>query len=165
MNDRSGAAAVALRPATRDDYPALLDIQYRAYRQKEVPLYGENIPPLRETPETVAKEVAEGKQVVVGERNGRIVASMRVKVLENGELYWGRLSVDPDLQGQGIGQQMVRGIENLFPDASGFVLDCGEKSAENRHIYSKMGYVETGESFQVPNGPLVRVMRKNRSQV
>lgn len=162
MHDNNPATTVAMRFAKPDDYPALLDIQYRAYRQKEVPLYGENLPPLQETPESVAQEVSGGKKVVVGERDGRVVASMRVKLLEDGVAYWSRLSVEPDLQGQGIGQQMVKGIENIYPDAAGYMLDCGEKSGENRHIYSKMGYQETGESFQVPNGPRVLVMRKSK---
>ena len=156
------ASMMTLRPATPEDYETILAIQRHAYELKEVPLYGENLPPLQETPETLAQEAADGKQILVGTVNGIVVASMRVQRRPDGELYWGRLSVDPSLQGQGLGQAMVRGVENFFPEVKTFVLDCGVKSEENNHIYSKLGYVATGETFQVPNGPLVRVMRKRR---
>lgn len=142
------------------DYRAALDIQCRSYEQKEAPLYGPNIPPLAETPETLAMEIAGGKTLVVGEADGRVVASLRMKRLPDGSAYFCRLSVDPDTQGRGFGQQMVAAFERLNADAPAFVLDCGVDSAENRHIYSKLGYRETGERIQVPDGPECAVMRK-----
>lgn len=153
---------LTVRLGTPEDYPAVLEIQYRAYRQKESPLYGENIPPLKETPETIAGEIAAGKQLLIGESGGRVVASLRMKLLDDGSVYWGRLSVDPDIQGKRIGQRMALATESFHPDAPAMVLDCGEQSDENMHIYSKLGYRLTGESFQVPNGPKVLVMRKVR---
>ncbi|MCD8141381.1 MAG: GNAT family N-acetyltransferase [Planctomycetaceae bacterium] len=151
------------RLATAEDYPVILDIQRRAYLLKEAPLYGDDLPPLKEKPATIAAEVADGKQVLLAEQNGRVVGSLRFKRLADGSIYWGRLSVDPVLQGNGIGQRLVAEVEARHPDASGFVLDCGKHSDENRHIYTKMGYRETGEGFQVPGGPYVLVMRKDKA--
>lgn len=155
-------AELTVRLGTPADYPAALEIQRRAYRLKEAPLYGESIPPLAETPETLAKEIAGGKQLLVGEVDGRLVASLRMKRLESGSAYFGRLSVDPDLQGNGIGQRMALAVEDQYPDATEFVLDCGENSAENYHIYHKIGYRETGKAFQVPNGPRCLEMIKRK---
>lgn len=160
MKNSAFAEKLTLRPAVAADYPAVLAIQRAAYQLKEAPLYGENLPPLQETPEVLAGEVAGGKQILVGEVDGAVVASLRLQIRDGGEVYFGRLSVNPELQGKGIGQAMLRGIEKYFPDAPSFALDCGVRSEENNHIYSKHGYVLTGETFQVPNGPLVRVMRK-----
>ena len=162
MSSHNYNFALTFRPGVPDDYEAILDIQRRAYRQKEAPLYGENIPPLKETPATLADEVAGGKTILVGVNNGRVVASLRMKPLEDGSMYWGRLSVDPDLQGKGIGQRMALAVEDFSPAANGFVLDCGDRSDENMHIYSKLGYRTTGEAFQVPGGPRVLVMKKGK---
>lgn len=155
---------LTFRLGAEADYPAVLDIQRRAYTLKEVPLYGEDLVPLKETPETLAREVAdEGKRLLVAEHGGRVVGSMRFKILDDGSVYWCRLSVEPALQGRGIGQRLVAAVEERHPDARGFVLDCGRDSVENRHIYAKSGYRETGEGFQVPGGPYVLVMRKDRA--
>ncbi len=151
-----------VRIGTPEDYPAALEIQKRAYQLKEVPLYGENLPPLGETPETMAREVAEGKSLLVGEMDGRVVASLRMKTLEDGSVYFGRLSVDPDMQGKGIGKRMALAVEDFHPDAHTFVLDCGERSEENHYIYSKLGYRETGKTIDVPNGPRCVEMIKRR---
>ena len=143
-----------------EDYPAVLDIQRRAYLLKEVPLYGDNLPPLKETPETLAAEIAEGKQLLLAEHDGRVVGSMRFKILDDGSVYMCRMSVNPDCQGHGICQRAMAEVEERHPEAKGLVLECGRDSAENRYIYTKMGYRETGEGFQVPDGPYVLVMRK-----
>lgn len=153
---------LTIRLGTPEDYSAALEIQRRAYELKEVPLYGTNLPPLSETPATLAEEAKEGKQLLVGTHGGKVVASLRMKVLEDGAAYFCRLSVDPDLQGHGIGQRMALGFEAFHPDAKEFALDCGERSDENMHIYTKLGYRPTGEAFQVPNGPRVLVMRKRK---
>lgn len=153
-------AGLRIRDGRPEDYPAVLDIQRRAYRLKEVPLYGDDLPPLQETPATLAAELAGGKRLLVGEWDGRVVASLRMTEREDGSVYFCRLSVDPEYQGRGIGQRLALAVEEWHPQATAFVLDCGEKSAENMYIYTKLGYETTGESFQVPDGPKVLVMKK-----
>ncbi len=148
------------RPARPEDYPALLDIQYRAYLLKEVPLYGEDSPPLKETPQTLDREAGEGKRRLVAVLAGAVAGSLMEEVLADGWVHIGRVSVDTALMGRGIGQFMMREVERMHPEAPGFVLDCGEKSVENLYIYGKLGYRKTGEGFQVPGGPYVLVMRK-----
>ncbi len=162
MDNGTDMPAVTMRRARPEEYAEILAIQREAYTLKEVPLYGGNLPPLRETPETLAREAAEGKVILVGVLGGEVVASMRAQVRPDGEVYWGRLSVSPALQGRGIGQAMVAGVEGFFPDAPSFALDCGVRSEENRHIYSKLGYVATCETIQIPDGPVCGLMRKVR---
>ncbi len=154
------AFELEVRFGTPADYPAALAIQHRAYGLKEAPLYGPDLPPLRETPDTLAAEVAAGTALLVGIGDGRIVASMRRKLKADGSAYFYRLSVDPALQGMGIGQRMMLAAERLHAGAPGFVLDCGDKSAENMHIYEKLGYRKTGAVIDVPNGPRCLEMRK-----
>lgn len=153
-----------IRPGTEADYPAALEVQRRAYAQKEAPLYGEDIAPLSETAQTLAAEAASGKRLLVGLSGGKLVASLRMKRLDDGSVYLCRLSVDPDFQGNGIGQRMALAVEDFNPGARIFVLDCGEKSEENRHIYAKLGYRLTGRSSQVPDGPMCLEMRKELAE-
>lgn len=153
---------LTIRLGTPEDYDSVLDVQRRAYAQKEAPLYGDRIPPLAETPASLAAEMADGYRLLVGLHRGRVVASLRMKELPDGSIYFGRLSVDPDLQGNGLGQRMALAVEEFHPDADTFVLNCGEKSEENRHIYTKLGYRETGEAYQVPDGPRVLDMKKRK---
>lgn len=157
------AEGMTFRIGGPGDFPAVLEIQRRAYALKEAPLYGDAIPPLAETPEMLAAEIAEGKALLIGEMAGRVVASLRMKRRDDGAVYFCRLSVDPDMQGRGIGQKMALAVEALHPEAPAFHLDCGVDSAENMHIYTKLGYRETGGRVQVPNGPLCLEMRKSRS--
>ncbi len=154
--------ALEIRVGTPDDYAQALDVQKRSYRLKEAPLYGPEIPPLSETPETLAAELAEGKTLLVGVHKGRVIASLRMKTLDDGAVYFCRLSVDPDFQGNGIGQRMALAVEKMHPDAPAFVLDCGDRSEENMHIYTKLGYRTTGNAVQVPGGPYCLEMRKPR---
>lgn len=153
--------ALRVRPGTPEDYEAVLAIQRRAYELKEAPLYGPDLPPLKETPATLAAELANaGRRLLVGEVAGRVAASLRMEAREDGSAYFCRLSVDPGMQGLGIGRRMVAAFEEANAGAREFVLDCGENSAENLHLYGKLGYRPTGESFRIPGGPRVLVMKK-----
>ena len=165
MSKKNEVDGMVFRPGRPGDYPAALAVQRRAYLAKEVPLYGPNLPPLLETPETLAGEVAAGRRLFVGEHGGEIVASIRIEELESGEIHFRRLSVDPDWQGRGIGQRLALAAEAACPDAKSFVLDCGEQSRENFHIYRKLGYLETGRIFQIPNGPKCLEMRKKSDRM
>ncbi len=157
------AIALETRLGRPEDYESALDIQKRAYLAKEAPLYGSDIPPLSETPETLAAELAGGKQLLVGLWNGKIVASLRMQILEDGTAYFCRLSVDPDVQGKGIGKKMIAAFEQRYPLAPQYALDCGVRSEENLYIYSRLGYKKTEKTLQVPNGPECVVMIKKRT--
>ena len=155
---------LTIRTGVPDDYEAVLAIQKAAYGLKEAPLYGAGLPPLFETPESIADEVKHGITLVVGEIDGHVVASLRAMRLPDRTVHFCRLSVAPDRQGCGIGQKMTLALESLYPDAPAFILECGEKSDENMHIYTKLGYEKTGKTFQVENGPFCHEMRKIRRQ-
>jgi GNAT superfamily N-acetyltransferase len=154
-----------LRPGGPEDYQAVLSIQRRAYAGKEVPLYGPDLSPLRETPESLAGELGEGRWLLVAEVDGRIAGSIRLERRGEDGIHLYRLSVDPDLQGGGLGQRLVRAAEEANPRAGFFILDCGEKSEENLYIYRKLGFRETGRVIQAPGGPRCLEMRKERERV
>jgi len=54
--------------------------------------------------------------------------------------------VAPDLQGRGLGRQLLDRIEALAPDgAAAYVLFTGAGSVRNQRMYKKAGYRLQGE--------------------
>lgn len=155
------AVPVVLRPARTDEYDAALAIQHRAYTLKEAPLYGGPLNPgAIESRGEMDAMLAKGYTLMAGEYGGKLAGSMRIKPEPDGSVYLCRVSVDPDLHGRGIAQRMILALEQLFPAAPTLHLDVGDKSEENIYLYKKLGFVFTGDSHQVPNGPLCLDMRK-----
>ena len=74
----------------------------------------------------------------------------------------GRIMVAPDLQGRGIGRQLLTAIEQAAPpDVTGYVLFTGAGSARNIRMYKKAGYRLLGEDPDVPGA--VRLTKRRRA--
>ncbi|PUA80723.1 tRNA (guanosine(37)-N1)-methyltransferase TrmD [Nocardioides currus] len=102
--------------------------------------------------------------VVVRRRGGRLVAAARGRVETHGEHEgaWdvGRLMVAPDLQGQGLGRDMLERIEAAAPaGVASYVLFTGAGSADNIRMYKKAGYRLRGAA---PGEPGAVVLTKRR---
>jgi len=87
--------------------------------------------------------------VIVVRAAGRLVGAVRARLHRRpeGDLWdIGRLMVAPDLQGRGLGRQLLERVEALAPDsATGFELFTGAGSARNQKMYRKAGYRLQGE--------------------
>lgn len=148
---------ITIEPATPDDAAEILALQKTAYLS-EGELYGDlSIPPLTQTLEelaqsfgrnTVLKAVQEGS--IIGSVNGRI---------SKGRCLIGRLMVRPDLQGRGLGTQLLAAIEEKFVDADSCQLFTGEKSVANIRLYERLGY-RVYERKEVPGSVAVVFMEK-----
>jgi tRNA (guanine37-N1)-methyltransferase len=74
---------------------------------------------------------------------GRLVASIRVRRDPEDDRVWqlGRFMVAPDLQGRGIGQEILTFAESLAPrDVSTIWINTGRVSQRNIRIYRKAGF-------------------------
>jgi ribosomal protein S18 acetylase RimI-like enzyme len=74
---------------------------------------------------------------------GRLIGSVRAH-MEGGTCFIGRLIVHTDFQNRGIGSQLMREIEERFPQAQRFELFTGDRSTRNLHLYRKLGYRPCG---------------------
>jgi tRNA (guanine37-N1)-methyltransferase len=87
--------------------------------------------------------------VLVARSAGRLVGAVRARLHEREDgASWdiGRLMVAPDLQGRGLGRQLLERVERLAPDhATGFELFTGAGSLRNQRMYKKAGYRLRGE--------------------
>ncbi len=138
----SAPALAAISVASLDDAEAILALQKLAY-EAEARLYGDwSISPLTQTLAELHEEFAT-TLVLKATVDGRLIGSVKAKVTA-GVCYIGRLMVHPDLQGRGIGSQLLREVEARFPSVAKYELFTGSKSEPNLRLYQRHGYVVTG---------------------
>jgi tRNA (guanine37-N1)-methyltransferase len=130
------------------DAGELFTLQRACWVQEMQANRGVTIPALEETLDDLRRWIATDTVLVV-RATGRLVGAVRARLHERpDEVVWdiGRLMVAPDLQGRGIGRELLARIEALAPDdAAGFELFTGAGSARNQAIYKKAGYRLRGE--------------------
>src|SRR5690606_11665523 len=70
----------------------------------------------------------------------RLVGSIRVE-LEDERANLGRLAVVPDLQGQGIGTQLLMAVLEYLPEQTKEVwVFTGQDAKQNQSMYARHGY-------------------------
>ncbi len=114
----------------------------RAAFVSEAQLYDDpNIPPLTQTLDELRADLDRTDVVTLGAWLGhRLVGSIRVEV-EGTKATLGRLAVVPDLQGKGIGTQLLLAIPPyLPPETSEVWVFTGRDSVQNITMYTKHGY-------------------------
>ena len=124
-----------------EDLPKILDLQKLAYLSEAKIHNNYSIQPLMQTLDELEMEF--GKNIILkimdGENN-EIIGSIRAYE-ENNRVYIGKLMVHPDHQNKGIGKDLLKTIETLFPNKT-FELFTSSKSEKNLYIYKKNGYKE-----------------------
>jgi ribosomal protein S18 acetylase RimI-like enzyme len=126
--------------ANIDDLAEILELQIRAY-QSEAEIYKDySIDPLIETPLEL-QELFKHKTFLKAVLDGKIVGSVRAYSKAE-TVHIGRLAVEPSLQNQGIGTELLQSIEQHFSIAKRYELFTGHKSVNNLRLYNKLGYRE-----------------------
>lgn len=116
----------------------ILELQKLAY-QSEAVLYNDyNIPPLRQSLNSIKSDFNKYLFLIVFDSE-KIIGSVKAKE-ENDSCYIGRLIVHPNYQGRGIGTRLMNAVEGCFPNAKRFELFTGSKSFKNINLYKKVGY-------------------------
>ena len=130
---------VAITAASTRDAEAILALQKLAY-QSEATLYDDwSLPPLTQTIDSLHEEFTHSivLKATLGER---IVGSVRAR--QNGDVCAiGRLVVHPEVQGKGIGSQLLCSIEARFVRVAKYELFTGSKSEANIRLYERQGYI------------------------
>jgi tRNA (guanine37-N1)-methyltransferase len=152
-----------VRPATLADAGEILTLQLACWVAEQRANPGVEIHAQRETLDDVRRWLGRWT-VIVRRREGRLIAAARGRVERHGDHAgaWdvGRLMVAPDLQGQGLGRDMLERIEAAAPaGVSTYVLFTGAGSVDNLRMYKKAGYRLRGAA---PGEPGAVVLTKKR---
>ncbi|GAA4625202.1 GNAT family N-acetyltransferase [Cellulomonas oligotrophica] len=134
-------ADLEIRPVTVDDAGELLTLRRAAF-VTEAQQYGDpHIPPLTQTFEELCADLGADGVVTLGAWSGhRLVGSIRVLV-EGAKATLGRFAVAPDLQGRGVGTELLTAILPYLPDGIEEVwVFTGRDSLQNIALYNKAGY-------------------------
>lgn len=127
---------VHIRPATEDDFMALLQIQQAAFGAY-APLYSVS----SWTTETLEnlKEDAKTKHIIVAESEGTVVGSVRFWIV-GGVCIIRLLSVHPRYQGKGIGKELMREVERRSVDAHKLYACTMLRTPRNILFFLSLGY-------------------------
>lgn len=128
-----------IAPAERADAAEILALQRLAY-QGEALLYGDDIPPLRQTLAGLEAEFDDGV-ILKAASGGRILGSVRLR-RRGASAEIGRLIVHPSAQRRGLGGRLMAAIESAAPEAAPFELFTGDRSDGNLRLYRRLGYRE-----------------------
>jgi len=152
------ADGLELRRATPADAAELLTLQRACWVQEAQANESLGIPALNETLAEVEAALAD-HDTWVARSAGRLVGSARGR-LESDVWHIGRLMVAPDLQGRGIGRQLLAHIEQVAPpEAASYSLFTGSRSGSNLRRYKRAGYRVRGP---LDGEPGVTVLTKRR---
>lgn len=119
----------------------LLTLRRAAFVSEAQTYNDPHIPPLTQTLGELREDLAADGVLTLGAWRGhRLVGSIRVEI-EGGHATLGRLAVAPDLQGQGIGTQLMFGVLPHLPEETTEIwVFTGKDSKHNLSLYGKQGF-------------------------
>lgn len=160
--------ALLIRPATPDDAALVHALVERCYRG-EVAKRGwtheaDLLIGQRTTREEIETNIAgEGHCMLVGSFDDRLVACLQLVREDDGAAYLGMFSVEPDLQGGGLGRRMLAAAEAEARERFGSArmhMWVIRQREELIAWYLRQGYALTGRTEPFPyDDPLDRPLR------
>lgn len=148
-----------LEAATSADLPALHSLIERAYRGETARAGWSHEADLLTGPRTSVEELRSfldaGDKLLVWRAEGVIRACVRLVQLGDGRVYLGMLTVDPGLQGDGLGKKLLAAAEAFARDelgASRMEMQVFSRRRELLSFYERRGYQATGERRPFPYG-------------
>jgi len=131
---------VVLSPITPADAGEVLTVQRAAFVSEALIYRDPDMAPLTQTLEELEAELRDADGWVA-RVDGRLVGAIRTRE-SDGILLVGRISIAPDMQGEGIGRRLLEAAERASA-AREAELFTGSLSTANIRLYERCGYVES----------------------
>jgi len=148
-----------IRKATQQDIPSLNKLVNSAYRGDSSKVGWTTEADLLDgirTSEASLKEMIDGSNAVmlVAEEDDQLKGCVYLQQQDDA-LYLGMLTVNPQLQGQGIGANLMRAAEQRAKDIGCKKIKMTVITTRKELIayYERKGYADTGERKPFPNDP------------
>lgn len=134
-------AQIRIDVVGREDAGELLTLRRAAFVSEAQIFNDPHIPALTQTLDELLLDLASDDVVTLGAWSGhRLVGSIRVGI-EDDKATLGRLAVAPDIQGRGIGTQLLFAVLGYLPENTKEVwVFTGQNSKHNIALYNKAGY-------------------------
>lgn len=147
-----------LRSAATADLLALLDLVHRAYRGESARKGWTHEADLLDGQRTDADALGamlmdDRQRVLVAESGERLIGCVQVSNQGSGTAYLGMLSVDPEVQANGLGKLLIDAAESTAREVFGAArmeMTVIEQRAELIAYYERRGYTRTGETRPFP---------------
>lgn len=125
--------------AEKEDLPAILDIQKKAFLEVAKTYNLKSLPPMEQTLESLNEEFINGT-ILKASIDNIIVGSVRAYEKDDA-CHIGKLIVLPEHQNKGIGKALMQEIERQYSAiAKRYELFTGTRDPRNRHLYDQLGY-------------------------
>lgn len=147
-----------LEPVTPEDLPEVHRLIERAYRGETARAGWSHEADLLAGPRTSVEELAElladhNHQLLCWRENGAIRANVLLAFKGGGLAYVGMVTVDPDLQAQGVGKHLLAAAERHAGEQFGATRIEMQVFSTRRELiafYERRGYRPTGERRPFP---------------
>lgn len=126
---------------SHDHAGELLTVRRAAFVTEAQRYNDPNLPALTQTLAELEEDLGRSDVVTLGAWIGpRLVGSVRVELQPERALL-GRLAVVPDLQGQGLGSELIMSVLAYLPEDTKEVwVFTGQDSKQNLDLYTKTGF-------------------------
>lgn len=114
---------------------------------------------LEETVQSITEALKDGEQAFIGFIENNPVGMVRFRMQDTG-IYFSRLSVVPEKQGQGIAKKLVAALEEYAVQNEKHMVRCKVRMNVPRNIllYESLGYwIYNEEIVHKPNGIEIKV--------